>query len=248
MSASLQGKTILVTGGSRGIGAAIVRELANRGADVFFTYNSNKEKAEQLAAELSAAGRVTAVECNVTDADSVANFVATVQQHSKTIDGLVNNAGITKDGLIMRMSEGDWDAVMDANLKGAFLCARAVVRPMMSQRSGRIVNIGSIVGLSGNAGQTNYSASKAGLVGFTKSLAKEVASRGILVNLVAPGYVETDMTDKLSEEQRAAFANNIPLKRAGAASEIAAAVAFFLSAESSYITGQVLNVDGGLAM
>jgi 3-oxoacyl-[acyl-carrier protein] reductase len=249
MAHQLTGKVAIVTGGSRGIGEGIVRYLAGEGARVFFTFNSNEEKAQAIAAELSAeAAPVTAIRANVTDAEEVTALVNTVLEAADRIDILVNNAGITRDGLMMRMSETDWDDVIDTNLKGAFLCSKAVLRTMMSQRRGRIVNIGSIVGLSGNAGQANYAASKAGLVGLTRSMAKEVASRNILVNCVAPGYVGTDMTDKLSDEQKKAFVDYIPLKRIGSVEEIASVVAFLVSDAASYITGQVINIDGGLAL
>lgn len=249
MGQQLTGKVAIVTGGSRGIGEGIVRMLAQEGARVFFTFNSNGEKAQAIAAELSEGGApVTAIQANVTRADEVTALVNTVLEATERIDILVNNAGITRDGLMMRMSENDWDDVMDTNLKGAFLCSKAVLRTMMSQRRGRIVNIGSIVGLSGNAGQANYAASKAGLVGLTRSMAKEVASRNILVNCVAPGYVATDMTDKLTEEQKKAFADFIPLKRTGSVEEIASVVTFLASDAASYVTGQVINVDGGLAL
>ena len=185
---------------------------------------------------------------NVASEESVRLGFEHIIKEKGRIDGLVNNAGITKDTLLIRMSEQDWDDVLDTNLKGAFLCSKAVSRPMMSQRSGRIINISSIVGLRGNAGQVNYSSSKAGMIGLTKSLAQELASRNILVNCIAPGYIETDMTEKLNEEQRKAFSDKIPLKRSAKPKEIASVVSFFLSEESSYITGQVLCVDGGLAM
>ncbi len=249
MSLLLSNKIAVITGGSRGIGEGLVRFFAAAGARVYFTYNSNAGKAEALASELtSETAQVTAVKADVTNADEVAALVSRVTEESKGIDILVNNAGITKDGLLMRMSESDWDDVIDTNLKGVFLCSKAVLRPMMSQRRGRIINVGSIVGISGNAGQTNYSASKAGVVGFTRSLAKEVASRNILVNCVAPGYVLTDMTGKLTEEQRKAFEEHIPLKRSGTVEEIASVVGFLASDAASYITGQVINIDGGLAL
>jgi 3-oxoacyl-[acyl-carrier protein] reductase len=184
----------------------------------------------------------------VADEQSVKDFIETVVSQGGRLDGLVNNAGITRDGLIMRMSTKDWTDVLETNLSGVFYACRAAARPMMSQRVGRIVNIGSIVGLQGNAGQVNYSSAKAGLVGLTKSLARELASRNISVNCVAPGYVETDMTAKLTDEQKEAFFGNIPLKRGAAPEEIAAVVSFFLAEESAYVTGQVLNVCGGLAM
>lgn len=247
--ARFEGKTVIVTGGSRGIGEGIVRRFAGEGATVFGTYNSGAERADSIAGELNASGmKVRFIQTDVTSEQSIKELVDATVKETGRVDVLVNNAGITKDGLVMRMSEKDWDDTLNTNLKGAFLCAKAVCRLMMSQRSGRIVNIASVVGITGNAGQANYAASKAGLIGLTKSLAKEFASRNILVNCIAPGYVETDMTQKLSDEQRAGFLNVIPLKRAGTVDEIAAAVAFFASADSAYITGQVLCADGGMVM
>ena len=243
------GKVFAITGGSRGIGEAIVRRLCSEGAHVFATYNSNPERSATVAAEIEAAGgKVTFIQTNVADEASVKDFIEAVVAQGGRIDGLVNNAGSTRDGLIMRMNTKDWTDVLDTNLTGVFYACRAAARPMMSQRAGRIVNIGSIVGLQGNAGQVNYSSAKAGLVGLTRSLARELASRNISVNCVAPGYVETDKTAKLTEEQKASFFGSIPLKRGAAPEEIAAVVSFFLADESSYITGQVLNVCGGLAM
>lgn len=243
----LSGKVALVTGGSRGIGEAIVRRLSAEGATVFFTYNSSPEKAQTIAAERGA----TALQADVANADSVASLIKSVLDHptntAKRIDILVNNAGITKDTLVLRMSEADWDSVIDTNLKGAFLTSKAVCKPMMSQRAGKIINIGSIVGITGNAGQVNYAASKAGLIGLTKSFAKELASRNILVNCVAPGYIDTDMTSKLNDEQKAALQKEIPLGRTALPAEIAAVVAFLASDDSSYITAQTIVVDGGLA-
>jgi 3-oxoacyl-[acyl-carrier protein] reductase len=243
----LSGKIALVTGGSRGIGEAIVRRLSADGATVYFTYNSNPDKAATIAAELGA----YALQADVANADSVANLVKSVLEHpanaQKRIDILVNNAGVTKDTLVLRMSESDWDSVVDTNLKGAFLMSKAVCKPMMSQRAGKIINIGSIVGITGNAGQVNYSASKAGLIGLTKSFAKELASRNILVNCVAPGYIDTDMTAKISDEQKKALQDNIPLGRTANPIEIASVVAFLASDDASYITAQTLVVDGGLA-
>lgn len=243
------GKVFAVTGGSRGIGEAIVRRLCAEGASVYATFNSQPERAQSIASEIAAmgAGNVVFQQVDVSQEDQAKAFIESVVQQGGRIDGLVNNAGVTKDGLIMRMSADDWDKVIDTNLKGVFLTCRAACRPMMSQRAGRIVNIGSIVGLSGNAGQVNYSSAKAGLVGLTRSLAKELASRNVLVNCVAPGFVETDMTAKLTDDQKKTYYENIPVKRPATPEEIASVVSFFLSEHASYITGQVLNVDGGLA-
>jgi 3-oxoacyl-[acyl-carrier protein] reductase len=247
--AMLTGKIALVTGGSRGIGEAIVRRLAAEGATVFFTYNAGADRAQSLVQELKASGSsVHAVQADVADADAVANLFKTIAEQSKRLDILVNNAGITKDGLIMRMSEQDWDSVIDTNLKGAFLCCKAAARVMMGQRYGRIINIGSVVGITGNPGQVNYVASKAGVIGLTKSLARELASRNILVNCLAPGYIKTEMTDKLTDAQKTAITDSIPLGRIAEGAEIASVVAFLASDNASYITGQTLAVDGGLAM
>ncbi len=248
----LSGKTALVTGGSRGIGEAIVRRLVADGATVFFTYNSGADKAQALVQELSAnsasSSTVVALQANVADADSVAALFKAVTAQSARIDILVNNAGITKDGLILRMSETDWDSVMDTNLKGVFFCCKAVAKIMMGQRYGRIINIGSVVGVIGNPGQVNYVSSKAGLMGLTKSLAKELSSRNILVNCVAPGYINTEMTEKLTDEQKKKIQESIPLGRTAEPSEIASVVAFLASDDATYITGQTLSVDGGIAM
>ncbi|MBX7156432.1 MAG: 3-oxoacyl-[acyl-carrier-protein] reductase [Candidatus Kapaibacterium sp.] len=242
-------KVCIVTGGSRGIGEAIVRRLVTEGATVYATYNSNKERAEAIAQELRGnGGVVTFMQVDVSDENQVKGLIDAVVAETKRIDVLVNNAGITKDGLLMRMSEQDWDSVMDTNLKSVFFTTKSVMRQMMSQRSGRIINITSVVGITGNAGQANYTASKAGLIGFTKSVAKELASRNILVNCIAPGYIATEMTDKLTEEQRNEFLKVIPLKRPALPEEVAASVAFFVSDDASYITGQTLCVDGGMVM
>jgi 3-oxoacyl-[acyl-carrier protein] reductase len=246
---TLKGKVALVTGGGRGIGRAIVSALSDSGACVAFTYKSSARAAEELATALRAKGQT--VFAYHSDAASLSDAAKVVEQTIKDcgrLDILVNNAGITRDGLLMRMSEEDWDAVITTNLKSAFNFTKAACRPMMGQRAGKIVNITSVVGVTGNAGQANYAASKAGLIGFTKSVAKELGSRNIQVNAVAPGFVETDMTQKLSEDQRKALADFIPLKRTAQPAEIAAVVRFLASPDADYITGQVLCVDGGMTM
>ena len=243
-------KRALVTGGSRGIGRAVCLALAARGMRVAVNYAGNAAAAEEVvqACLQQGAPDAFAVQADVSDAEQVRALVAAVSERWGGVDVLVNNAGITRDGLMMRMSEQDFDAVLATNLKGAFACMQAVMRPMMKQRWGRIVNMSSVVGLRGNLGQANYAASKAGLIGMSKSAAKELASRGITVNCVAPGFIETDMTAVLPESVRTALLGQIPLARLGAAEEVAAAVAFLASPEAAYITGQVLCVDGGMAM
>lgn len=239
----------LVTGGGRGIGKAIVIALADAGSKVVFTYKSSTAPAEELARELTAKGHTArALQSDAVSTADAAEVVNTIVKEFGRLDILVNNAGITKDGLLMRMSEEDWDAVLANNLKSVFNYTKAACRPMMSQRSGKIINITSIVGVTGNAGQANYAASKAGIIGFTKSIAKELGSRNIAVNAVAPGYVATDMTDKLSEDQKKTLADLIPLKRTAQAHEIASVVKFLASPDANYITGQVLCVDGGMTM
>lgn len=247
-------RVAIVTGGSRGIGRSIVEALFRAGCTVVFTYNSNEDAARGLADELNRDSMrletlaVHPVKLDVTDGKAVQEFIEGVQKDHGQIDILVNNAGVTKDGLLMRMSEADWDLVLDTNLKAVYALTKAVVRPMMSQKRGKIINITSVVALTGNPGQANYCASKAGVIGFTKSVAKEVASRGITVNAVAPGYIETDMTGKLNETQREALLGMIPLKRAGRPEDVANVVKFLASSEADYITGQTLVVDGGMAM
>jgi len=238
--ASLEGKNALVTGASRGIGRAIAVELARAGATVVIGYRTGKDEAEALAAEIG--GR--AVQADVADADDARRLV----EEAGDIDVLVNNAGLTRDGLLARMSDDDWRTVIETNLSSVFYTCRAVTRPMMKKRAGAIVNVSSIVGVHGNWGQTNYAASKAGIIGFTKSLARELGSRNIRANVVAPGYVTTQLTDVLPEDVMAAMIQNTPLGRAGQPTDVAGAVRFLCSDEASFITGEVLLVDGGLGM
>jgi len=234
------GKTALVTGGSRGIGAAIARELATAGANVVVGYRSGGEEAGALAAELGA----RAVQADVSSAEEAARLV----QEAGDVDVLVNNAGLTRDGLLARMSDDDWREVLDTNLSAVFYTCRAVTRPMMKRRAGAIVNVSSIVGLHGNFGQTNYAASKAGIIGFTKSLARELGSRGVRANVVAPGYVRSRLTEVIPDEARELMLQNTPLGRFGEPLDVARAVRFLCSDEASFITGEVLLVDGGLGM
>ncbi|MCI6286913.1 3-oxoacyl-[acyl-carrier-protein] reductase [Acidaminococcus fermentans] len=246
---TLVGKVALVTGGSRGIGRAIALKLAENGADVAINYAGNTAAAEEVKAAIEQMGRkALLIQCSVADTDGVQAMVNQVVKELGRLDILVNNAGITRDGLLMRMKEADWDDVMNTNLKGVYNCSKAVMRTMMKQKSGRIVNMASVVGEMGNAGQANYAAAKAGVIGFTKSLAKEVASRGITVNAIAPGFIATDMTRVLSDDQKAEMARTIPLGRAGQPEDVANAVLFLASEGAAYITGQVLNVDGGMVM
>jgi len=241
----LSGKTALVTGSTRGIGRAIAETLAGAGARVAVV-GRDAVRAEEVAATLGSGAAGFA--CDVSDIASVNTLVESVEKAFGTIDILVNNAGLTRDNILFRLKDDDWDAVLDANLRGAFVAIRAVARGMMKRRWGRIINIASVVGLTGNKGQSNYAASKAGLIGLTKSVAKELASRNILINAVAPGFIETDMTAAMTSEARAAMAGQIPLERLGSPTDIAAMVAFLASEHASYITGQVLVVDGGLVM
>jgi 3-oxoacyl-[acyl-carrier protein] reductase len=241
-------KVSLVTGASQGIGEAIAEELGKEGATVVLV-DIQKEKMEQVANRLSGQGiRALPFEADVTDSEQVSSVTEAVVKELGKVDHLVNNAGITRDSLLLRMKEEDWDLVLNVNLKGAFNFSRALLKHMFSARYGRIVNISSVVGLMGNFGQTNYAASKAGLIGFSKSLAREVAGRGITVNCVAPGYIATSMTEKLPEEVKKAFLEIIPMKRFGLPVEVARAVKFLCSDEAAYITGQVINVNGGMYM
>ena len=244
----LVNKTAIVTGASRGIGRTVAKVLAEQGASVVLA-GRTRAGLEEAAEEIrSRGGQATAVVCDVTVEGDVEQLVKATLEGYGRVDILVNNAGVTRDGLVMRMSEEDWDAVLDTNLKSVYRCTRAVLRPMLKQRAGRIVNIASVVGLTGNAGQANYAAAKAGIVAFTKSVAREVASRGITVNAVAPGYIDTDMTRALSPEQRERILSGIPMGRMGSTEDVAYAVAFLAGEEAGYITGQTLVVDGGLVM
>ena len=245
----LEGKAALVTGASRGIGREIALELARQGADIAVNYSGSEERANAVVAEIKEMGRhAIAVQCDVSNSESVAKMVKETIEAFGKLDILVNNAGITKDNLLMRMKEEEWDDVININLKGVFLCTKAVTRQMMKQRSGRIINISSIVGVSGNPGQANYVAAKSGVIGLTKTSAKELASRGITVNAVAPGFITTDMTDKLQDDVKEAMLKQIPLARFGEPSDIANVVVFLASEESRYMTGQTLHVDGGMVM
>lgn len=246
---SFTGRTAVVTGGSRGLGRAICRRLAAGGASIVFSYAGNAAAAQETARELESLGaQVRAVQADAADAAAVKQLFDTAAQAFGRVDILVNNAGITRDGLAMTMKETDFDAVIATNLKGTFLCMKAAARLMLRQKYGRIVNISSVVGLHGNAGQVNYAASKAGVIGMTKSLAKELAAKGVTVNAVAPGFIETDMTAALPEAARAALLTTIPQARLGAPEDVAEAVAFLAGDGASYITGQVLGVDGGMGM
>ncbi|MDO4268260.1 MAG: 3-oxoacyl-[acyl-carrier-protein] reductase [Eubacteriales bacterium] len=245
----LTDKIAVVTGASRGIGREIAKTLAARGAVVIVNYNGSAARAEEAVKEIEAAGgRAEAVQCNVSEFDKAAELMDYVVKKYGRVDILVNNAGITRDNLIMKMSEEDFDAVINTNLKGAFNCIKHVSRQMLKQRAGRIINISSVSGVAGNAGQANYSASKAGVIGLTKTVAREMASRGITCNAVAPGFIVTEMTDVLSDGVKEAVIGNIPMKRFGQTADVANAVAFLASEEAGYITGQVLCIDGGMCM
>lgn len=244
-----EGKVALVTGAGKGIGKEIALELARGGAKCVINYASSAAGAESVAEEIRAMGsEAMTYKCDVSDADAVQKMITDVMEQYGRIDILVNNAGITKDGLMLKMTEADFMAVLDINLKGAFNCMKAVTKSMMKQRYGRIINITSIVGIIGNAGQVNYAASKAGLIGMTKSAARELASRNITVNAVAPGFIETDMTDVLPDSVKEQLLAQIPMKKLGQTGDIANAVCFLADEKASYITGQVLQVNGGMAM
>ena len=242
-----ENKIVLVTGAGRGIGASIAKRFASEGAEVIVNYSGNDEAAQKTVDEITAiGGQAQKYKCSVNDSESVKVMIDEIIKKFGRIDILVNNAGITKDGLMLRMTDEDFGRVIDVNLKGTFNCTKYVSKYMLKQKSGKIINISSVVGLSGNAGQINYSASKAGIIGITKSAAKELSSRGITVNAVAPGYVDTDMTKVLSDNIRNEILKNIPLQRMGNVEDISNCVAFLASEDASYITGQVISVDGGM--
>ena len=245
----LTGKVAVVTGASRGIGREIAKTLGAEGATVVVNYNGSKDKAEEVVKEIrEAQGKAEAVQCDVSDFEKAGELMDHVIKTYGRVDILVNNAGITRDGLLMRMSEEDFDKVVSTNMKGAFNCMRHVARQMIKQKSGRIINISSVSGVLGNGGQVNYAASKAGVIGLTKSMARELASRNITVNAVAPGFIDTDMTQAMTDAAKEATLAQIPLKRVGTPRDIAETVAFLASDRAAYITGQVISVDGGMAM
>lgn len=245
----LDGKIAVVTGASRGIGRAIALRFGLEGATVIVNYNGSEEKALQVVKEIEEkGGKAEAIACNVSDYEACGAFLEGVIKKYGKLDILINNAGITRDNLLMKMSEEEFDAVINTNLKGVFNCMKHVSRQMIKQRDGRIINISSVSGILGNAGQANYCAAKAGVIGMTKSFAREAASRGITVNAIAPGYIQTDMTDVLSDSVKEATLNQIPMRRFGTPEDIAAAAVFLASEPAGYITGQVISVDGGMAM
>jgi 3-oxoacyl-[acyl-carrier protein] reductase len=248
MTGRLEGRVSLVTGASRGIGRAIARCLAREGAFVFVGARDEAKLAEVVREVTDEGGKAAALALDVADRASVDAALARVLEAQGRVDHLVNNAGITRDNLLLRMKREDWDQVIATNLTGTYLCTQAVLKPMLKQRGGRIVNVTSVVGLTGNAGQANYAASKAGIIGFTKAVAREVASRSITVNAVAPGFIDTDMTAAMTDKARESLTSSIPLGRVGRADDIASAVAFLVSDAAAYITGQVLGVDGGFHM
>jgi 3-oxoacyl-[acyl-carrier protein] reductase len=245
---SLKNKNALITGGGRGIGREIALNLAGAGANVAVS-DIDIDTAKDTSLKIESLGQKgLAIKADVSDQQSVANMVSLFLENFNTIDILINNAGITRDSLLIRMKATDWDSVLNVNLRSVFLCCKEAARPMMKARSGKIVNIASIVGITGNVGQVNYSAAKAGMIGLTKTLAKELAGRSINVNAVAPGYIQTAMTDKISDQDKQKFIDNIPLKRMGTPEDVAQAILFLVSPLSDYVTGQVLIVDGGLVM
>jgi len=245
----LQGQVALISGSSRGIGKAIAHHLAKKGANIAINYHSQEETANQVMRDIIYAGTESiAIRADVSKEDDVRSLMQKILDQWGRLDILINNAGITQDRLIMRMTSEEWDHVLSVNLKSAYLCTRFALPHMIRQRHGRIINISSVVGISGNAGQANYAASKAGLIGLTKAVAREVASRNITVNAVAPGYITTEMVEKLSEETKAQILSNVPLGRFGKPEDVAATVDFLCSDSANYITGQVLTVDGGLTM
>lgn len=245
----VEGKVALVTGASRGIGRAIALDLAKNGANVAVNYAGSEAKANEVVEEIKALGREAfAIQADVSDSEAVGAMIKETVERFGRLDILINNAGITKDNLLMRMKDSEWDDVININLKGVFLTTKAATRQMMKQRYGRIINIASIVGVSGNAGQANYVAAKAGVIGLTKTAAKELSSRNITVNALAPGFITTDMTDKLTEEMKAEMLKQIPLARLGDPDDIANAATFLASDKSGYITGQTLHIDGGMVM
>ena len=249
MMGRFDGKAAVVTGASRGIGRTVALRLAAEGAKVVVNYSGSQDKAEAVVEEIRAAGGEAFVfQANVSDADQVKDMMDETIKQFGSIDFLVNNAGITRDNLLMRMKEDEWDDVLSINLKGVFLCTKAVTRQMMRQRAGKIVNLASVVGIVGNPGQANYVAAKAGVIGLTKTTAKELAARNILVNAVAPGFITTDMTDDLGDDMKEQLLLTIPLGKLGSAEDVANTVAFLLSDEAKYITGQTINVDGGMVM
>lgn len=246
---SLKGKTAIITGGSRGIGKACAIYLAKQGADIVFNYSNNSSMAEETADEIKNLGvKVLAVKADVKSSQDIDYLFNQALENFNSIDILVNNAGITRDTLLIRMKEEDWDAVLDINLKGVYLTCKAAAKHMMKKRQGRIINISSVVGITGNPGQANYAASKAGIIGFSKSIAKELAPRGILVNVVAPGFIDTDMTSVLGEKVKDNILSQIPLGRYGSPEDVAKLVTFLASDDNQYITGQVINIDGGMLM